>query len=141
MLNGSPENFKVMYNRQLEAAELTWENGNDSYSFRQGYLRLADLMQHHRLRSALIDVSRRGHPSHADQLWLFRQFLPSILPAIEETIRLAYVLTPEEHQVLQTQSPNGITENYSQLLKIHAFCDDQLAREWLLNTNIPVRQA
>ena len=141
MLTGNADNFIVQYNRQLNAAELIWDKGSDSYSFRKGYLELADLMQQHHLRNALIDVRQRGLSSHTDQLWLFRQFLPSILPSLQETVRLAYVITSEEYQELQLQSPNGITENFSQLLKIHAFCSDQLAREWLLTDNIPVKQA
>ncbi len=132
MLNGSPENFEVIYNPRLAAAELTWESGHDSYSFRQGYLRLAEVMQQHRLRNALIDVQHRGQASHADQLWLFREFLPSILPSLVESIRLAYVISEAEYQVLQAESPGGVIQNYSQLLQIQVFHDNQLAREWLL---------
>jgi hypothetical protein len=62
---------------------------------------------------------------------LCQEILPTLITRINKTVKLAYVLNASHYRTLQSESPNGEMETYSDLLKMHFFLDESAARQWL----------
>ncbi len=123
--------FQIACDIKSRIAESRWERYTDSATFRKNYRQLVQFMGTHELNCALLDVQERGEVPYADQAWLCQEIFPELITQLHKTVKLAYVVNASYFASLQSESPDGGMETYSDLLKMHFFQDESAARQWL----------
>ncbi len=131
ILPEAPDFFQIACDTKLRIAELRWDQYTNFAAFQDNYQQLLQFMEMHQLNCAIIDIRGRGEVPYADQIWLCRELLPDLITKVKKTVKLAYVLNTEHFAALQSESPNGDMETYSDLLKMQFFLDVPTARNWL----------
>jgi hypothetical protein len=111
---------------------LTWKENVPSAVIQEVYDQLFRQMQSHQIKHILIDISRRGRASAADETWMMREFAPRLMELFRAGIYLAYLLNPQHYQELEEESPNGSMESLSQVLSINYFREEKNALDWLV---------
>lgn len=130
----NPNSFKIIYNPDLKILEVAWHHYSGTKDLQDAYWKLADEMRARQVCSVLIDIRERGEVPYADQVWLCQEYLPTIISRIHKQIKLAYVVSPEHYEVLQSESPNGFMETLSELLALNFFIEQPKAVQWLAAT-------
>ncbi|KAA5543382.1 hypothetical protein [Adhaeribacter rhizoryzae] len=143
----TPENFSAQLLYQSELAELSflpesgilwlsWKAKASSVIIQEVYEQLFRQMQSRQVKHVLLDVSRRGRATAADETWMMREFVPRLLQFFKEGIYLAYLLDASHYRALKAESPNGSLESLSHLLSMNYFREAGKAFTWLTTKNL-----
>ena len=72
------EHYNVRYDKESNAAILTWKEYSEVDNFRTPLMKCADMIRKHRSRDLIVDRCDVEHISDKDKIWVSKIFLPAL---------------------------------------------------------------